>query len=126
MSAEYTILAVDDESTGLALAKDVLEMHGYRVLTARNGKEALRFYRQHFKEIDLILLDLTMPVMSGEECFQEMRRIDRAVRVVVSSGESSEGRASDLLREGAVGYVQKPYDINLLARIVREALEHSS
>ncbi|HKN46356.1 MAG TPA: response regulator, partial [Candidatus Polarisedimenticolia bacterium] len=100
-----------------------LEMHGYRVLTARNGEEALRLYRRHATEIDLVLLDLTMPVMGGAECFQEMRRIDPAVRVVVSSGFSSESRASDLLREGVLGYVQKPYDIDALARIVREALD---
>ncbi len=94
-------------------------------MTARNGEEASRLYRLHSKEIDLVLLDLTMPVMGGEECFQEMRRIDPAVRVVVSSGDSSESRASDLLREGVIGYLQKPYDINVLARIVREALEQS-
>ena len=118
-----TVLAVDDESTVLALTKDILEMHGYRVLTARNGEEALRLYRRHATEVDLVLLDLTMPVMGGAECFLELRRIDPAVRVVVSSGFSSESRASDLLREGALGYVQKPYDIDALARIVREALD---
>jgi PAS domain S-box-containing protein len=121
-TARRTILAVDDESTVLALAKDILELHGYRVLTARNGEEALRLYREHAGGVDLVLLDLTMPVMGGVECFREMQRIDPSVRVVVSSGFSSESTATEILRDGALGYVQKPYDIDLLARIVREAL----
>lgn len=117
-----TILAVDDESTVLALAKDVLEMHGYGVLTARNGEEALRVFRAHREEIALVLLDLTMPVMGGRECFREMRRIDPGVRVVISSGFSSESSASELLGDGALDYLQKPYDIDTLARAVTAAL----
>jgi len=107
----------------LALAKDILEMYGYVVLTARNGEEALRLYRSRSRDVDLVLLDLTMPVMGGAECFKEMQRIDPRVRVVISSGFSSDSTASEILRDGALGYVQKPYDIDVLARIVREALE---
>jgi signal transduction histidine kinase/ActR/RegA family two-component response regulator len=121
-----TILAVDDESTVLALAKDVLEMHGYGVLTARNGEEALRVYRTHREEIALVLLDLTMPVMGGRECFQELRRIDPKVRVVISSGFSSESSASELLGDGALDYLQKPYDIDTLARAVNAALNRQA
>jgi len=117
-----TILAVDDESTVLALAKDVLELHGYSVLTARNGEEALRVFRARQEEIALVLLDLTMPVMGGRECFREMRRIDPRVRVVISSGFSSESSASEVLGEGALDYLQKPYDIDCLARTVATAL----
>jgi PAS domain S-box-containing protein len=120
-----TILAVDDESTVLALARDILEMQGFRVLTARNGEEALRVFHDHARTIDLVLLDLTMPVMGGAECFQRMRALDPAVRVVVSSGYSSDSSANEILRDGAVAYVSKPYDIDVLARVVRQALEGS-
>jgi signal transduction histidine kinase/CheY-like chemotaxis protein len=116
------ILAVDDESTVLALARDVLEVHGYRVLTARNGEEALRLFRESHREIALVLLDLTMPVMGGVECFRRMREIDPRVRVVISSGFSSESSAAEVLREGALDYLQKPYDIEHLARMVASAL----
>ena len=118
-----TVLAVDDESTVLALARDILEMHGYRVLTARNGEEALRVFNKHEGSIDLVLLDLTMPVMGGRDCLKHLKRIDPRVRVLVSSGFSAEGTASELLREGALAYVQKPYDIDALARVVRQAIE---
>jgi PAS domain S-box-containing protein len=117
-----TILAVDDESTVLALARDILEMHGYRVLTARNGEEALRVFQDQAATIDLVLLDLTMPVMGGQECFKRMKEIHPRVRVLISSGFSAESTASEMLSEGALAYVQKPYDIDALARIVRQAL----
>jgi two-component system cell cycle sensor histidine kinase/response regulator CckA len=117
-----TILAVDDESTVLALARDVLEMHGYKVLTARNGEEALRVYREHRGTVSLVLLDLTMPVMGGVECFRKMKELDPSVRVVISSGFSSESTAAEVLKEGALDYLQKPYDIEHLARTVAKAL----
>jgi two-component system cell cycle sensor histidine kinase/response regulator CckA len=117
-----TILAVDDESTVLALARDVLEMHGYTVLTARNGEEAVRLFREHQTTVGLVLLDLTMPVMGGVECFRRMKELDPGVRVVISSGFSSESTAAEVLREGALDYLQKPYDIEHLARVVRKAL----
>jgi len=118
-----TVLAVDDESTVLALARDILEMHGYRVLTARNGEEALGVFQKHEGKIDLVLLDLTMPVMGGRDCLRHLRRLDPRLRVLVSSGFSADGTATELLREGALAYVQKPYDIDALARVVRQALE---
>jgi len=122
-SPKRTVLAVDDESTVLALARDILEMHGYLVLTARNGEEALRVFRNRQGEIDLVLLDLTMPVMGGRDCFRQLKKIDPRVRVLVSSGFSAEGTASELMDEGALAYVQKPYDVDSLARIVRQAIE---
>ena len=114
---------MDDESTVLALARDILEMHGYRVLTARNGEEALRVFRNHPGKIDLVLLDLTMPVMGGRDCFRYLKQIDPRVRVLISSGFSAEGTATELMDEGALAYVQKPYDVDALARIVRQAIE---
>jgi len=122
-SPSPTILVVDDESTVLALARDILEMHGCRVVTARNGEEALRLFRERKEEIDLVLLDLTMPVMGGRDCFRQMREIEPRVKVLVSSGFSAEGTASELIAEGALAYVQKPYDVDVLARIVRQAIE---
>ena len=68
-------------------------------------------------------LDLSMPVMGGRECFRRMKGIDPGVRVLISSGYSAEGTAAELLGEGALAYVQKPYDVDSLARVVRQALE---
>jgi CheY-like chemotaxis protein len=117
-----TILVVDDESSILALAKDVLELEGYRVLVARNGEEALRVYGESRGGIDLVLLDLTMPVMGGVECFRRLRTLDPAVRVVISSGFASDSAAADMLRDGALDCLQKPWEIQALARTVAAAL----
>jgi CheY-like chemotaxis protein len=117
-----TILAVDDEPTILALAKDVLELEGYVVLVARNGEEALGIYRESQGGVDLVLLDLTMPVMGGVECFHRLKEIDPAVRVVISSGLASESATVGLLRDGALDCLQKPYEIQALARVVAAAL----
>jgi DNA-binding NarL/FixJ family response regulator len=64
-----------------------------------------------------------MPIMGGRECFRRLKEIDARVRVLISSGFSAQGTASELLSEGAMGYVQKPYDVDALARVVRQALE---
>jgi signal transduction histidine kinase/ActR/RegA family two-component response regulator len=117
-----TILAVDDEPTILALARDVLELNGYRVLTARNGEEAMRIYREQHAGIDLVLLDLTMPIMGGAECFRQMRALRPGVRVIISSGFSAESSAAEVIREGALDFLAKPYDIQALARIVAAGL----
>jgi PAS domain S-box-containing protein len=121
--ASRTVLAVDDESTVLALARDILEMNGYRVLTARNGEEAVRVYGDNRGAIDLVLLDLTMPVMGGRECLKRILGLDPGARVVVSSGFSAESTVGEVLQEGALDFVSKPYDIDVLARVVRQALE---
>jgi signal transduction histidine kinase/ActR/RegA family two-component response regulator len=118
-----TILAVDDEPTILALARDVLELNGYRVLTARNGEEALRIFREQHATIDLVLLDLTMPVMGGADCFRSMRAIRPGIRVIISSGFSAESSAAEVIREGALDFLAKPYDIQALARVVAAGLQ---
>ena len=123
--AGATILVVDDDSMVLALARDVLEMHRYRVLTARDGREALRMFQESDGNIDLVLLDLSMPVMSGEECFRHLRELNPAVRVVISSGFSAESSASQVLRDGVLDFVQKPFDIDHLARTIHKALQRT-
>jgi signal transduction histidine kinase/ActR/RegA family two-component response regulator len=125
IKATHTVLAVDDESTILALARDVLELNGHQVLTARNGEEALRIYRERHAHIDLVVLDLTMPVMGGLECFRRMRAVNPLVRVVISSGFSSESSAGEVMAEGAIDYLAKPYDIQALAKVVAAALARS-
>jgi PAS domain S-box-containing protein len=120
---QRTVLAVDDESTVLALARDILELHGYKVLTARNGDEAIRLFRKTPGAIDLVLLDLTMPVMDGRECLRQILATDPGARVIIASGFSADSTVHEVLAEGAIDYVQKPYDIDVLARVVRSALD---
>jgi PAS domain S-box-containing protein len=111
-----TVLLVDDESMVRSSGKRLLERLGYRVLSAANGAEAVEMFRQNQKEICLVLLDLIMPIMDGEETFIQLRRIDPTVRVLLSSGYTKEEKADGLMNMGAVGFLQKPFDLKTLVQ----------
>jgi len=113
-----TILLVDDEESLVALGARMLEHLGFTVLTAADGQQAVERYRERGKEIDLVLMDLTMPHMDGAEAFGELRRLNPDVRVVLASGYSHEDVASRFAGKGLDGVLQKPYTLAKL----REAL----
>jgi signal transduction histidine kinase/CheY-like chemotaxis protein/HAMP domain-containing protein len=106
-----TILLVDDEESLIALGARMLEHLGFTVLTAAEGLQAVELYRQRGKEIDLVLMDLTMPHMDGAEAFDELRRLNPDVRVVLASGYSHEDVASRFAGKGLAGVLQKPYTL---------------
>ena len=114
-----TILLVDDEDMIWDVIIDMLQELGYSVVLAGNGREAVEIYRSNPGEIDLVLLDMVMPELDGHEAFFQLKQIDPNVRVLLSSGYVSEDDARDVLDAGAVGFLQKPYRMIDLARIVR-------
>jgi PAS domain S-box-containing protein len=118
-----TILLIEDEPIILELGRQMLQSLGYRVLTARDGQEGIALYTAWHSEIDLILLDVIMPRMSGHDTFYELRRINPKAKIVLITGYSPEQVAAELLAQGALGVIQKPYERRELARAVREALE---
>jgi two-component system cell cycle sensor histidine kinase/response regulator CckA len=119
---EGVVLLVDDEETIRALGARMLASLGFAVLTAADGYEALEVYRAHIDETPLVLLDLTMPRMDGEETFRELHALDPSVRVVMSSGYSEQDITSRFAGQGLVGFVQKPYTLAELAEQLRAAL----
>ncbi len=122
-SGAGTVLLADDEETIRALGKRMLERLGFQVLLAADGRAALEMYALHRDEIVLVILDLTMPRMSGEEAFREMRQIDPKVRVLMSSGYAENDILSRFAGKGAAGFIQKPYTLAMLRERVRSALE---
>ncbi|MHC1743633.1 MAG: response regulator [Syntrophobacteraceae bacterium] len=114
-----TVLLVDDEETILGIGRLMLERLGFSVITAVDGKEAVEIYRFRSKEIAMVLLDLTMPRMNGEDAFRELRRIDPGVRVILSSGYSEQEIAARFAGKGLAGFIQKPYQLERL----RDALK---
>jgi two-component system cell cycle sensor histidine kinase/response regulator CckA len=116
-----TILVVDDEPVVSRTARLALQRYGYTVLTAHNGREAVDLFRAVSSEIDLVLLDMTLPVMSGEVAFQALRAIRPDVRVLATSGYSE---VEALSRFGAEidGFIQKPYKAATLAEKVHAIL----
>ena len=117
-----TILIVDDEDLVLDLAKEILHVYGYSTLTATDGLEALDVYEKNREQIDLILLDLSMPKLSGKEVIQEITFIDPKVKIIISSGYL-EDSYMELIRElGIKDIISKPYNPEELAIKIRKVL----
>jgi PAS domain S-box-containing protein len=123
LKGSETILLVDDEPAVLAVSKKILESLGYTVHGAGNGQEAIAFYREMKNDIDLVILDVIMPGLSGSEAFDRIRELNPSVKVILSSGYSLEGQAQQIMDRGCRGFIQKPFDIARLSRKVREVLE---
>jgi PAS domain S-box-containing protein len=118
-----TILVVDDEAGVRSLAKAVLERHGFTVLTASDGAKGVRTFRNHADQITAVLLDMTMPRAGGEEAFQEMRRIRPDLPVILVSGYDEQDATHRFAGQGLAGFVQKPFQIDVLSRKLHEVLQ---
>jgi len=118
-----TILVVDDEESIRSLARDILETHGYSVLLAEDGKEAVEVYAERADKIDLVIIDLIMPNIGGRETFSKLKARNPHVRAILSTGYSQNGKARDILDNGARGFLQKPYQVNALLSKVRSVLD---
>ncbi len=120
--ADATVLVVDDEETVGAVVHAMLSELGYHMVITTSGKEALATYQSQGDEIQLVLLDLTMPVMAGASCFRLLREQDPGVKVLLTSGHALNGEAQRLLDEGALGFIQKPFTMITLGQAVAAAL----
>jgi PAS domain S-box-containing protein len=120
-----TILVVDDESGMRNLARAILENSGYTVLTASDGGDAIRVFQQHAAEVAAILLDLTMPVMSGEEAARELRLVRAEVPIILSSGYGEHEVAGRFAGQGLAGFLKKPYQPAELTEALQRVLEQS-
>ena len=118
-----TILVVDDEEVVRQLTTKILKRQGFAVLTAVDGREAVEVFREHADKVTCILLDLTMPRMGGEQCFEELRRISSDVKVILSSGYSEQEVAERFSGKGLAGFIQKPYWSSVLLAKLKEVLE---
>ena len=118
-----TILLVDDDDRIRNLGRELIEMGGYQVMTARSGEEALEIYAEHGKKISLIILDLIMPGIGGNRCLQELLRVDPDVRVLLASGYSENGITVGENRTSARGFLRKPYDAKDILVAIRRVLD---
>jgi len=118
-----TVLLIDDEEMIIDVARQLLLNLGYRVLTANGGGPALDIFRSDHGRIDLVILDMIMPLMSGGRVFEGLKAIDPDVRVLLSSGYSINGQAMDILARGCRGFIQKPFTVKELALKIREVLD---
>ncbi len=117
-----TILLVDDEDIIISVDRKLLKQLGYKVLIAKNGVTAMKIFTARHQHIDLVLLDIIMPDMGGEEVYARMKNLKPDVKVLVSSGYSIDWQARKMIEDGCSGFIQKPFKMNQLAFEIREIL----
>ncbi len=120
---EGTILVVDDEPSVRTVARMMLERKGFDVLAAADGQEALEVFSQRDDGVDLVLLDMTMPRMSGQETFRQLRRIRSDLPVLLTSGYNEQDAISRFAGKGLAGFIQKPFQHDLLIEKIRGILD---
>ncbi len=116
------ILLVDDEEGPILVEELMLKELGYEVLTARSGMEAIDLYNSNLGKLDLIALDMIMPGKSGRATYEELKKINPDVKVLLVSGYSLNKQVEELITRGCNGFIQKPFDILELSQKLREIL----
>jgi two-component system cell cycle sensor histidine kinase/response regulator CckA len=111
-----TVLLVDDEAIMLEVGREMLEVIGYRALTANDGKEAVEVYKNNRDTIDVVLLDMVMPNMGGGETYDRLKEINPNIKVVLASGYAIDGEATKILERGCNGFIQKPFNVSELSQ----------
>ena len=117
------ILLVDDEEMILEYMTSALKELGYLVTTCSNGKEAVRYYENSWREVDLVILDMIMPVMGGRETFTLMKNINPEILAILSSGYSIDGEAQSILDDGVKAFITKPHRLIELSKKVAQVLQ---
>ena len=126
---EGTILIVDDQEMVRTMVADLLGGMNYNVLTAEDGLDAVQMLKEikedkssERQDVDLIILDMILPKIDGKETYKRLREIDPEIKVVLSTGYDVNNKVNEVLSDGAVGFIQKPYHIDKLLGIVKEHL----
>lgn len=122
INGKGNILVVDDEEVMRITAKANLEDLGYSVLLAENGEEAQSVFKENAGSINLVILDMIMPVMNGKDCFFALQKLNPEIRVILSSGFVREEDLEEMKRSGLKGYLHKPYLSETLSQTVYNAL----
>ena len=123
VSGTETVLFVDDEDMIIELAEELFEGLGYKVLTAGSGREAIETYEKNKERIDMVLLDMVMPDMGGDETYDKLKKINPDIKVLLASGYSMNGQATEIMDRGCSGFIQKPFKMRELSQKLREILD---
>ncbi len=113
---------VDDEDVILNLVRNILSRQGFDILIARSGRQACEIFEQEKDRIDLVILDMIMPGMDGKETYEKLKRFSPHMRVIISSGYGKVDSPIEVSQEKKTGFVQKPYNIDILVDEVNRVL----
>ncbi len=120
------ILFVDDEEHVLDVGAQILKSFGYTVFEGRSGKETIEVYKKNRDKIAMVILDMIMPGMGGGETYDRLKKINPEIKVLLSSGYSIDGQATEILQRGCNGFIQKPFKIKEWSIKIREILDAKS
>ncbi len=122
---EGTVMVVEDEVQVRGVVVETLQKCGYEVIAAENGVEALVLFEGRRKPIDLVVLDMIMPRMNGWDCFHRLKEIEPGVKVLVMTGYTASASPEQLLKEGAVGFIEKPINLQPFTQAVRDGVRRA-
>jgi two-component system, cell cycle sensor histidine kinase and response regulator CckA len=117
------ILFADDDQICLDVGVKILQKLGYSVLKARDGQEALEVFEDNKDSVDLVILDMRMPY-NGGRAFDQLKQIKSDVKVIIASGFSEDQRIREMYEQGCIGFIQKPFRINILSEKILKALQN--
>lgn len=117
-----TVLVIDDEEVIRNTAKIILKNLGYEVMSANDGEEGVEVFKEHQSKIDLVLMDMVMPKMSGTECFHAIREISHDIPILLCSGFTGSASINELLENGATAFLKKPYTTPDISQAIYLAL----
>jgi DNA-binding NtrC family response regulator len=103
------------------MTSEALDSLGYKVHSCANGTDAVAYFKVHYKEIDVVLLDLTMPGLNGGDTFRALKKIHPQIRTIISSGHTLDDEIGLLLQQGAIFFLKKPYNIDNLSEALNFA-----
>ena len=117
------ILFADDDELCLDVGVKILQKLGYSVLEARDGQEALEVFEDNKDTVDLVILDMRMPY-NGGRAFDQLKQIKSDVKVLIASGYTEDQQIREMFKQGCIGFIQKPFSVNLLSKKVLKALQN--
>jgi CheY-like chemotaxis protein len=120
------ILIIDDEEIIRSMTTELLEDLGYEVVSANNGNEGVRLFSEYRDKIDLVILDMVMPEMNGEECFRKIMKLNPQAKVIICSGYVNGANIDSLKNEGVIDFIKKPFNPGIFSHIIYEALKNKS
>ena len=115
------ILFADDDAACREVGVKILQKLGYRVLDAKDGKEAIEIFLKHQREVNLVILDMKMPY-NGVTAFYKLKQIDANVKVLIASGYAKDQQVREMMRHGCNGFIQKPFTVKAISEKIASIL----
>jgi len=126
LSEQATILVIEDESAALSVLTKVLSSRGFKILTASDGESAVEIFSQYTEVIDIVLLDMGLPKMSGKDVLIRIKAIKPSVKIVIASGYFESDLQVDIAQDNIAAYIQKPYMLDNVIKVLRRVIPHPS